>query len=402
MVSDTQYHGILAVSRFDSLQIEPAVAMHRNMQPSRGRSDATLLPLALALAGQVRTLQEERMRTELFRTVVRPSGAAVFAHLSPEDYAAAWHFGRKNSSSIVAPPTMVPLFDGFEAAFRRQFQPEFFALVADAELERHRRWTGALPGAVRPQSALYLRWLVLYDAVERHERETARRFAYVLRLRPDMLPGCVLTPQSVAQLLEPGLDAVSVGDQLVLLRRSAVRVALRVYLAAPTSAHCRLAPELCVDAILLLANRSLARARPGTAVIVRSEPMCQTLQHRSELGWSAHGQWTGHGQNLTDSRLWRHSKLCGRAALDADAPRAVAECSREVFSPARASIGVETARFCVVKKMACTSLCHAWRRLEKCRCPDLAAARGEKPWSPGTSAMVPVASVNASALERFC
>ena len=117
------------------------------MQPSRGRSDATLLPLALALAGQVRTLQEERMRTELFRTVVRPSGAAVFAHLSPEDYAAAWHFGRKNSSSIVAPPTMVPLFDGFEAAFRRQFQPEFFALVADAELERHRRWTGALPGA---------------------------------------------------------------------------------------------------------------------------------------------------------------------------------------------------------------------------------------------------------------
>ena len=204
------------------------------------------------------------MRAELLSAVVQPSNAAVFAHLSPEESPAAWHFGPvggRSDPSQVAPAATAALSAGFAAAFRREFRPVFFELVADAELQGHRRWAGELLGSVRAQSALYFRWLLLHDAVERREAAAARRFAYVLRLRPDILPGCALRPPSVAQLLEPGLDAVALSDQLVLLRRSAVRVALRAYVAAPASPHCRLAPELCVDALLLLAN--LARARPA-------------------------------------------------------------------------------------------------------------------------------------------
>ena len=249
------------------------------------------------------------MRAELLSAVVQPSNAAVFAHLSPEESPAAWHFGPvggRSDPSQVAPAATAALSAGFAAAFRREFRPVFFELVADAELQGHRRWAGELLGSVRAQSALYFRWLLLHDAVERREAAAARRFAYVLRLRPDILPGCALRPPSVAQLLEPGLDAVALSDQLVLLRRSAVRVALRAYVAAPASPHCRLAPELCVDALLLLANFSLARARQGSATLVRSESMCQSMQRRSELGWSR------LHHNLTGARLRRHPVLCGR------------------------------------------------------------------------------------------
>ena len=348
---------------------------------------ATLHPLALLLAGQVRTLQEERMRAELLSAVVQPSNAAVFAHLSPEESPAAWHFGPvggRSDPSQVAPAATAALSAGFAAAFRREFRPVFFELVADAELQGHRRWAGELLGSVRAQSALYFRWLLLHDAVERREAAAARRFAYVLRLRPDILPGCALRPPSVAQLLEPGLDAVALSDQLVLLRRSAVRVALRAYVAAPASPHCRLAPELCVDALLLLANFSLARARQGSATLVRSESMCQSMQRRSELGWSR------LHHNLTGARLRRHPVLCGRAALDTGAPRAVPECSRSLFSPRRAQIGDETAEICARTPMRCSVLCDAWRRLEACRCPGF----GREP--------VKVSSVNASALARLC
>ena len=164
------------------------------------------------------------MRAELLSAVVQPSNAAVFAHLSPEESPAAWHFGPvggRSDPSQVAPAATAALSAGFAAAFRREFRPEFFELVADAELQGHRRWAGELLGSVRAQSALYFRWLLLHDAVERREAAAARRFAYVLRLRPDILPGCALRPPSVAQLLEPDLDAVALSDQLVLLRRGA-------------------------------------------------------------------------------------------------------------------------------------------------------------------------------------
>ena len=171
-------HDVLRSTPTPKLAPHPRRPVSRAARPSMAHSvaaddaPATLHPLALLLAGQVRTLQEERMRAELLSAVVQPSNAAVFAHLSPEESPAAWHFGPvggRSDPSQVAPAATAALSAGFAAAFRREFRPVFFELVADAELQGHPRWAGELLGSVRTQSALYFRWLLLHDAVERRE-----------------------------------------------------------------------------------------------------------------------------------------------------------------------------------------------------------------------------------------
>ena len=300
------------------------------------------------------------MRAELLSAVVQPSNAAVFAHLSPEESPAAWHFGPvggRSDPSQVAPAATAALSAGFAAAFRREFRPVFFELVADAELQGLRRWAGELLGSVRAQSALYFRWLLLHNAVER-EAAAARRFPYVLRLRLDILPGCALRPPSVAQLLEPGLDAVALSDQLVLLRRSACasRFArtspLRRRRAASRRALRRRSPPL---------GKLLARARPAGR---------RTRAQRVDVSIDA----APKRARLVAPPPQPHRRqtaapvLCGRAAWT-PARRGPCRGARDLFSPRRARVDDETAEICARTPMRCSVLCDAWRRLGACRCP---------------------------------
>ena len=322
------------------------------------------------------------MRAELLSAVVQPSNAAVFAHLSPEESPAAWHLGRSADEATVASGARGAA--ALSAASRRRF-------VASSARYSSSWWPtpscraslGRRAARLRARAVCPLLWWRCCSTPSRgarRRRRAASRMCCACGRHP---PGCALRPPSVAQLLEPGLDAVALSDQLVLLRRSAVRVALRAYVAAPASPHCRLAPELCVDALLLLANFSLARAgreAPRSCAASRCVNRC-----------SAEASSAGRAPpQPPGARLRRHPVLCGRAALDTGAPRAVPECSRSLFSPRRAQIGDETAEICARTPMRCSVLCDAWRRLEACRCPGF----GREP--------VKVSSVNASALARLC
>ena len=195
-------------------------------------------PVAVLLAGQARTLREPQVRQELLRNVVRPTSAALFAHISPQHDYAPWH-----NYSFVADAGDPE--DDLATALHREFDPlPYLRVEPDEQVIRRRqqsnggsnRWYGAIPWLERP-SVLFFRWVLLLEALEVDERRRANRYGVVLRLRPDLVLTCQLPADPLTML--GGYDVVQHGDLALFMRREAASIALSMYQqAARVAAMC--------------------------------------------------------------------------------------------------------------------------------------------------------------------
>lgn len=257
----------------------PTAALMR-VQASQHPHDSRL---ALLLAGQIRTFEEQPVRRALIRSVIKPYGAAVFAHLSPEHSIAKWHDSTRSDDR--PRQTATPL--ALARLIRDEFAPGFLRIQTDSELiAKQPQWVGHLRGDSRQYSALMLRWLVLLHAIKGEEvAGGGRRFLLVLRIRPDVVLRCTFPPSWVLQLAEgrassllaPHSALVS-RDFLVLMDRRAADTALAAYVFANTSRDCQLKAELCVPSLLLARNLSVGLLDQEAASIVRPPSVrCSSL-----------------------------------------------------------------------------------------------------------------------------
>lgn len=219
--------------------------------------------VALLLAGQSRTLSESQVRRDLITSVVRPTRAVLFAHLSAEHEYDVWH--NFSTSSEASADSLVDII-------RAEFHPVAFLRVEnDREVQRHPSWSGVLQ---RPQrfSVLFFRWLLLHKALANEETRRGSRFEIILRMRPDLIVSCSL-PLDVGAWMR-GYSALQHGDVMLIAQRDAAEVALHTYVHANASALCALKAELCVPGLLAAHNFSLATLTPGTVSVVRPAAFC--------------------------------------------------------------------------------------------------------------------------------
>ena len=262
---------------------------HRRPDLTSRRAD-----LALLLAGQVRTFREKDLQNAIFNNVVRPTGATVFAHLSPEATYANWYFGhagRNLSRSQDAQESLISVGqsdEDFIRSFTQQYRPAFAAFSADTEMHQHPLWTGAVLGDASPQSVLFFRWLVLHEQMVDFERTRVGgvEFAFVLRLRPDALVRCILDRETIMQWLSVhhAVHDAYATDFSLLMRREVAKYALTVYATANTTSYCTFKVELCVPGALISRDLDVGIVDNFTA-LVRSPATCKMLQNsRSPVG----------------------------------------------------------------------------------------------------------------------
>ena len=246
-------------------------------------------PVAVLLAGQARTLREPQVRQELLKNVVRPTSAALFAHISPQHDYAPWH-----NYSFVADDGDPE--DDLATALRREFDPlPYLRVEPDEQVIRRRqqsnggsnRWYGAIPWLERP-SVLFFRWVLLLEALEVDERRRANRYGVVLRLRPDLVLTCQLPADPLTML--GGYDVVQHGDLALFMRREAASIALSMYQQAHESQPCALKVELCVPGLLVLRNYSVGTMVPGTVALVRPAAFCSNSRKWKAPEWLACGR----------------------------------------------------------------------------------------------------------------
>lgn len=219
---------------------------------------------ALLLAGQIRTFEEQPVRRALMRSVVAPTGAAIFAHLSPEYSSAVWH----HQTSEGERPHQTVTLEALERLIRNELEPRHLTIQTDEELKTQQaHWAGHVRGDSRQYSSLLLRWLLLLKSLEQAEAEAGRRFALILRMRPDVVLECVLQPAlpSIRQLST--YDVVVSRDFLALMDRRAAGVALTAYVLANHSRDCRLKAELCVPSLLIERNLSVGVLADGVSIV---------------------------------------------------------------------------------------------------------------------------------------
>ena len=232
--------------------------------------------IAAVLAGQLRTLSETLVQRESYQALVRPTHAAVFAHVSFEHSYAPWHKLNGDVHHIDAEQK-----ERIINAIRDLFKPVYFQIASDSEVEQNSRWVGRTDGAAGEQSVLFFRWLLLLEAIRLEENRRGSKFSLVLRWRPDVVLLCEL-PADVLRWMH-GYSAVQAGDQAIVMTRSAATVALSSYLHASNSPACKLKIELCVPGILLAHNFSVATMGQPGAAIVRPEFFCSHASHEVML-----------------------------------------------------------------------------------------------------------------------
>ena len=233
-----------------------------------GRAD--LPGLALLIAGQIRAFADSSVYHEVHRTVAT-AAAAVFVHVSTEHTYSAWHRRKHDWVEIFSNETRSAETADLNAIVRC-FKPLHWEVATDDTIRRHPRWSGMLKDDSASISTLAFRWLMLYDALCAAENVRGRRYAVVMRTRPDALLPCVL-PEDTTMLLG-GYSAVVDKDSVLLMQRNAAEVALTVYNQASTHPACALKAELCVPALLL--EHGLTVGVTGAAgAIVRPEALCR-------------------------------------------------------------------------------------------------------------------------------
>jgi hypothetical protein len=115
-----------------------------------------------------------------------------------------------------------------------------------------------------------------------HAGGGSQRFAFVLRMRPDLVVLCKL-PRDPSPMFDddhdgrkPHLHALISHDFAMLMRREALDAALTIYTHALDTFECRLKLELCVPARLIHAGFRVAQLYYGSA-IVRSQAYVTTM-----------------------------------------------------------------------------------------------------------------------------
>lgn len=106
------------------------------------------------------------------------------------------------------------------------------------------------------------------------ETARGRKFAFVLRLRPDTAPLCGL-PRDPSSWLASGYAALIPDDLAVLMRRDAASIALDIYSRAEGLPACRLKFELCVPALLVESGFLVGDLSGGAFAIARSNGFCE-------------------------------------------------------------------------------------------------------------------------------
>ena len=278
--------------------------------------------IALLLAGQIRSFSERLLQRDTHAHFVQALSAAVFAHLSFEHSYAPWHKLIVNESSANEQLRI-------SSSIRRLFRPVYFQTLTDAEVMKSSSWVGRASGATSEQSVLFLRWLLLLEAMRSDERVRGSRYGLVLRMRPDATFLCKL-PSDLPRWMN-GFDAVQEGDQVMLMTREAASVALSVYLHGPQSAPCRLKVELCVPAVLSAHNLSVANMGQPGAALVRPEAFCvhaasvAMLQHDPKLSCGRTFLGATHKPLCRDPpRAWNLSARLTYWSSDARAARRAA------------------------------------------------------------------------------
>ena len=123
------------------------------------------------------------------------------------------------------------------------------------------------PGNASTYFGLFTRWARLYGAIEAHERRERLRYEWVVRVRPDLLYTCRMTPGLLAQ--SQG-RALLKWDLIGVLPRKAVAAALTV---GSRRANCRCEGliDLCIPSVLFAHKQPFAQAR-GRVVFVGGPP----------------------------------------------------------------------------------------------------------------------------------
>lgn len=235
-------------------------------------ADAARPSVAVLLAGQIRSLAEPPVRRELLLNVVRPTGASVLAHLSPEHEYSAWH--NFSVGSVARDVTDDARTEALAAALRHDLRPVYLCIEPDEVVRNHPRWRGALLHRPQRWSVLFFRWLLLHGALQAEERRRGAAYTLVFRLRPDLLLTCTLPePPDVLNWMG-AYSALQHGDAALLMRRDAADVALRIYLHANATAPCAVAVEICVPGLLALRGHTVASMKLNTVALVRPEAFC--------------------------------------------------------------------------------------------------------------------------------
>ena len=225
--------------------------------------------LAVLLAGQVRTLSEPAVLDNLRRDIVQHMGAIVFAHVSIE-HTYSWHLHLANMSTRwkATDSGTHPRVD----AIKRALMPVYMRVESDLDIVGHPKWAGSLHGQPGEADTLFFRWLLLRDALVSEEAVRGTRFAFVLRLRPDLVMRCRLSRDPT--LWMGRFHAVQDADLAMLMRREAAQLALGIYTRAEKLPACLLKVELCVPALLAASGFAVAEVNGNFTAIVRSQAFC--------------------------------------------------------------------------------------------------------------------------------
>lgn len=207
-----------------------------------GRGSDGAPRVACALAGELRTLS--RLRHRFVEDVKKPLQADIFAHVSSGSTTRPWKL-RHCHSFINASVSVHAVL-----AIKQILEPVSF--VVDSGLDYLEDSAVYVNDTLAALTAfgLLTRWERLLEAILTHERATQLAYNWVIRMRPDLLFSCRLTPLFLADL---GPRSAQQADSFTIMDRRTATHVLRAR-SILASCSCRIGIEFCVPSLLLAAN----------------------------------------------------------------------------------------------------------------------------------------------------
>jgi len=135
---------------------------------------------------------------------------------------------------------------------------------------------------INRQSIVFFRFYALYNELVKYEAKIGARFLFVLKMRPDVLPKCVMhTLKDLPRFLNQ-YSAISSHDLACLMRRESASIALSAYLRANRVPNCGLKVEMCVKTMLVEATGLLGEAH--FVSIIRNDWECIRNRKKGDPG----------------------------------------------------------------------------------------------------------------------
>ena len=222
-----------AICSYQSASIGSTYLLLKQKHASEG---AFTPRIAIALAGQIRTLSEQDVLDNLREVVVEPLRATVFLHVSAEStytwQANNWvNYVGKRAENV--------------QAIREALRPVYMNVTDDVDISEVR--------FELPQARLMKRWFILMTEILKHERDVGLEFDWVIRTRPDLAYNCRLLeflPFAHNEVNHASQAAYLFWDFIAIIPRPVLEIALGMVLEAQGFVPCLIRTELCLHAVL--------------------------------------------------------------------------------------------------------------------------------------------------------